>query len=409
MVRLAEEIIEEILLRLPVKSLLRFRCVCKAWCTLISQPQFTRAHLCRQRTHPITQILVPPSVDSQPNDGFSVDLEFPLGLSSSKGSTAILDSCHGLLCLVDGFYGFHIHQPPHELVLWNPSTRQSNHLPFPSFVNYSSCLYGFGYDSYSDDYKIVRVFSLSATHRTGIDVFSLKTNNWRRVQATHSSVIEYELATFFKGSVHWLARRPNGAGKRCVIVAFSFREEKVQEMELPSKSVFFGLRVLGECLCVAGLCSYDLDSDEMWVMEEYGKKESWKRLITFPYGTGDDSNGHFPRVLRFLENGPLLVVHAEKLVLCDPKENTWKNITTYKWTKFLQLDVALYVETLVSPYGKNGTVITVPNTLEISKNEMKGTRREVETNGTLMSLPNRRGINEQEERETNKEEEEEDK
>ncbi|RXH90692.1 hypothetical protein DVH24_035456 [Malus domestica] len=40
-----EEILFEILVRLPVKSLLRFRCVCKSWNTLISSPDFRNAHL----------------------------------------------------------------------------------------------------------------------------------------------------------------------------------------------------------------------------------------------------------------------------------------------------------------------------------------------------------------------------
>lgn len=42
---LMEEIVTEILVLLPVKSLLRFRSVCKAWRSVISDPAFIRAHL----------------------------------------------------------------------------------------------------------------------------------------------------------------------------------------------------------------------------------------------------------------------------------------------------------------------------------------------------------------------------
>ncbi|XP_062009190.1 putative F-box protein At3g52320 isoform X2 [Rosa rugosa] len=38
-------VIDDILSRLPAKSLLRFRCVCKAWRALISDPYFIRKHL----------------------------------------------------------------------------------------------------------------------------------------------------------------------------------------------------------------------------------------------------------------------------------------------------------------------------------------------------------------------------
>ncbi|PHU24664.1 hypothetical protein BC332_09771 [Capsicum chinense] len=44
-VRLQEEIIMDILSRLPVLSLLRFKCVSKYWMTLISEPYFTLKHL----------------------------------------------------------------------------------------------------------------------------------------------------------------------------------------------------------------------------------------------------------------------------------------------------------------------------------------------------------------------------
>ncbi|KAK4727087.1 hypothetical protein R3W88_032004 [Solanum pinnatisectum] len=40
-----EDLIREILLKLPVKALLRFKCVCKNWYTLIKNPCFIREHL----------------------------------------------------------------------------------------------------------------------------------------------------------------------------------------------------------------------------------------------------------------------------------------------------------------------------------------------------------------------------
>ena len=39
-----EDVVVDILLRLPVKSLLRFKCVRKNWCALIKSPSFIREH-----------------------------------------------------------------------------------------------------------------------------------------------------------------------------------------------------------------------------------------------------------------------------------------------------------------------------------------------------------------------------
>lgn len=348
MTYIPEVIMVNILSRLPVKSLLRFRCVCKAWCTLISHPQFVETHLRQQHKRPVIGLVVPHSVDDPLHkDDLAVDLELHLGIPN-KRTTTVLDSCNGLLCVVDCYYGFYSLKPPQKLILWNPSTRQCNHIPCPSFVGYQNCMYSFFYDPGSDDYKIVRIFTFLGKAKTGIDIFTLKTNKWRRVEETHSSVIGYWSATYFNGNLHWLAFSYGGYGEdeRSSMVAFSLREEKFQEMELPSQRAVFGLRVLGGCLCVDGLYTND-----KWVMEEYGIKESWKSLIAFPYRVGDGSSWKLPRVLRFLENGVLLVLHDGKLVLCDSKNNTWKIITSYCSSAPYEREVGLYIQTLVSPYG----------------------------------------------------------
>lgn len=46
----SEELIFEILVRLPVQTLLQFKSVCKAWHAIISDPFFIRMHL-QQSTH----------------------------------------------------------------------------------------------------------------------------------------------------------------------------------------------------------------------------------------------------------------------------------------------------------------------------------------------------------------------
>ncbi|RHN79380.1 putative F-box domain-containing protein [Medicago truncatula] len=40
---LPDELITQILLRLPVETLIRFKCVCKSWFSLISNPYFANS------------------------------------------------------------------------------------------------------------------------------------------------------------------------------------------------------------------------------------------------------------------------------------------------------------------------------------------------------------------------------
>ncbi|KAK2654317.1 hypothetical protein Ddye_014173 [Dipteronia dyeriana] len=60
-------IIVDILSRLPVKSLCRFRCVSKPWLALINHPRFAKMHLSRTHTQ---RLLVEKS-----NSLYSVQLE----------------------------------------------------------------------------------------------------------------------------------------------------------------------------------------------------------------------------------------------------------------------------------------------------------------------------------------------
>jgi len=54
---LSFDLFEEILCRLPLRSLMQFKCVCKSWKLLISNPKFAKKHLrisltfCRDSRH----------------------------------------------------------------------------------------------------------------------------------------------------------------------------------------------------------------------------------------------------------------------------------------------------------------------------------------------------------------------
>jgi hypothetical protein len=47
---LPDEMVTEVLLRLPVKSLLRFRAVCRSWAATISSDEFCALHMARGGT-----------------------------------------------------------------------------------------------------------------------------------------------------------------------------------------------------------------------------------------------------------------------------------------------------------------------------------------------------------------------
>ncbi|KAK1398891.1 hypothetical protein POM88_008754 [Heracleum sosnowskyi] len=86
----------------------------------------------------------------------------------------VISSYNGIICLANT--GFN------EVYLWNPSIRKCKKIPIPPrhtsmFVSFKL---GFGYDSISDDYKVVRFVYYHKTDEVMIvQVYSANANSWK--------------------------------------------------------------------------------------------------------------------------------------------------------------------------------------------------------------------------------------
>ena len=367
MENLPREIIEDILLRLPVKSLQRSKCVCKNWCSIISQPQFAKIHLHRPQTQARTRLCIVNSKERSDinvvrngngDNGELLDLDCLTDIKNIMNSTNhgyILDSCDGLLCLVDSY---------HHVVLWNPFTRQYNHLPINHHHVYRGNydyfrivpgvgyvvdgykienFYGFGYDSCSDDYKLIAGYFWDYDNNSRIDVFSLKSNDWRSIiihsEKDHATIL-YEKGVFLHGAAHWIAASSSSSDP--IILAFDFEEKKFKEMAIPVKNYGARLQVIEGHLYVYDCKEY---LKEKWVMKDYGVEASWTKLAS-PYSYPYPSKY---QLLDFLNNQHLLLINDEKVVLWDHKENIENDAMTYE--KLLISEITFFTETLVSPYS----------------------------------------------------------
>ncbi|XVF66354.1 hypothetical protein PTKIN_Ptkin10aG0028600 [Pterospermum kingtungense] len=101
-----QDITDQILLCLPVKSVTRFKCVCKSWKSLITRPSFTRNHFKRARSQNPKiindqKLLIPlcGGFRSLDLEKYSFD-ERPTILIPKNGYYRIQGSCHGLICLL---------------------------------------------------------------------------------------------------------------------------------------------------------------------------------------------------------------------------------------------------------------------------------------------------------------------
>ncbi|XVE81976.1 hypothetical protein DITRI_Ditri15bG0109800 [Diplodiscus trichospermus] len=381
---LNQDIIEDILSRLPVKSLLRFKCVSRSWNALISSPSFARLHFERASG---TKILTStPSglklLEYETCFGGEIRLDFPPRKQDNR--VRIMGSCHGLVAVaLESNHGFFI---------WNPLTGDYKELPdpcFPSpmeikkfldngFVPWSedTNFSGFGYDSSTDEYKLF--FSVhkswwlppmdsSFRLETTASIFSLKKNSWRLIQSPPTNPLFFFRQNlsgcFVNGAFHWLARE----SIIVEILAFDLKTERFSRLAVPNKEnikqIIINMAVLDGKLCLTFhnfnfSLNYPRSSypGELWVMEEYGVEQSWNKLLSI----GDiDACNSLRLPLCISESRQVISINGEKELIrsCADDSTVEKFSICHCFPKTVifpsenihHCQAIVYAESLISP------------------------------------------------------------
>ncbi|XP_075488578.1 F-box/kelch-repeat protein At3g06240-like [Primulina tabacum] len=343
--QLPQEILIEILSRLPAKSVGKCRCVSKPWNNLLSSPLFT------SKSHQENLILISSSrslhtISTTQMDGFSRNLDL-----LPDTWDVIVGSSDGLVFLTNEEDG---------KFLVNPITLQKVHVqdsPLALYKPGSFSMHGFGYDSSSDDYKIVTLSYFDTDNEyepdcadTFVDVYSVKTGVWKRLDSSPYDHAVPDLASgaFVNGAIHWLASgRDQESGYPSVIAAFDLAREAFDEIPAPSgvdvyRFVFNKLVVLGGCLCM--IDSMGSDEIDVWVMKEYGLVDSWTK-----FSIKSDRGRDVVKPLCYVGDGEVVfLTEEESFVVYDPKSGTFRDMVADGVpAKFL--DGGTFVESLVSP------------------------------------------------------------
>ncbi|XP_021719571.1 F-box protein CPR30-like isoform X1 [Chenopodium quinoa] len=319
-------LIMDILSRLPVKSLLCYRCVSKSWKYLIDNPYFIKLQLqySLENTTNLVLIIRGGYLYSAHFPGLNEAIVIDHSLKCGYIGTEVLGSCNGLLCLSNGeSHG------KNGTIIYNPVTRKSREVPASKLkipYGYESVIYGFGYDLVNDDYKVVRVIQYSTEHPDFYDsevkVFSLKANSWRRIRDfPREYYLSYKRGwgVYVSGCLHWMITlKPDSNGSK-LIVAFDLSSEVCKAVLLPKISageVHLTVEVLGQFLSL--LVNYPSNRSEVWVLKEYGVVESWSKLFTV---SQPDSIGPFEyvRPIAYSKDGSkvLLEQDLQKLIWYD--------------------------------------------------------------------------------------------
>ncbi|PON71184.1 hypothetical protein TorRG33x02_254760, partial [Trema orientale] len=331
---LSEEVVEEILLRLPTESLLICKCVCKLWYNLITEPSFVNKHLrftvqnrnissssvslflkwTRQELseHDIfhgdrhdldlsKQVLSLVTITKVQDANFSSNsgsgdnlpcvieqlsfpplpqkeqVDFPRDLVSSH--------CNGIICLFNRLR-------KERTVLFNPALRRFRILHTPCFLpdfEYAGC--GFGYDPITNVYKYVKIFRSARDARVSrAQVYTLGIDSWREIKIDDvqgKSCYPHGEGVYCKGFYYWY----NMSLKYEMILSFDVSKEKFHIIPIPDHTKHIDRKIKRLALwneSVVFFFSPELSwfstSLEMWVLvDDSGGVEGstyWRKHFT---------------------------------------------------------------------------------------------------------------------------------
>jgi hypothetical protein len=252
---LTEDLIIEVLSFLPVKSLVRFRCVSKSWKTLISDPTFVKLHLEKSQSqtrnsslltiitkhknyipgndeeyrvvrHPIDRVFENPSFTFF-YDSHSYHLKNP---AITRKCSNIVGSCNGLLLLnVDSEW--YREDFEYWLFVWNPATRTSFKMRYFHHRDISS--FAFGCDNSTGTYKVVAFCNIN--QQPEVRVLNLGgggRDGWRNIESF--PVVPFRLLcddckyVYLSGTLNWLAIHNNNT------FCYNFKKYTIEQFTILS-------------------------------------------------------------------------------------------------------------------------------------------------------------------------------
>ncbi|KAK6122837.1 hypothetical protein DH2020_043418 [Rehmannia glutinosa] len=351
---LPEDIITEILSRLPVKTLLKFRCVSKSWLNLISSPQFVNAHLKNStknnmgfhsrlvfhlRYSPSPKVFHTFSLHPKIDDYESLSVDKLVLSCRPCYAIEIVGSCNGLVCVVLDY---------NSVVLWNPTTRKSKTLPV-SDSSLDLSKHGFGYDAANDDYKVVEFGcnydTFGYKKSTKRNIYSSRVDSWRTMEWPCSDIIDGP-SVFVNGVIHWKVCDEKYQ-RFWAVIAQNVTTETCSSVDLPTLASDdadkVSLGVFGGCLSASFYCHNYMD---VWVLKEYGDRESWTKLVRFNYPSVEN---RFvlkrPKLLFVSKDGGILLKIFGDLIMYRPSQY---RVIHHLSNPFV-LEAATYSESLISP------------------------------------------------------------
>ncbi|KNA15761.1 hypothetical protein SOVF_095260 [Spinacia oleracea] len=361
-------VMEEILPRLQVKSLIRFKSVCKDWLFTISKGSFAKSQikLCIP-SHQIIVLTTSPiesikqlnsfyllNRDDEPSD----HLKQLMNLDDDDFHNNVLDllivgTCKGLVCLYfRGKCGF--------CRIWNPATNQYRDIVNPDdHQGWGVQSHGFGYVSSTDDYKIVSWSTSIKDSIKRLYVFSLKAGNWKSVSSLFKMRMPdgIEKSVLVDESVFWIVRKGEFWCNVQHILCFDLGTEKFKEIPwMDSMNARYDttikLSAINGYLSFICPCRSITKDVDVWMLKQSGNCDSMEKLFSLSLSRGMS-------LITIFENGKCLVRYENNKVkvnlvnIIDPIHGALEQIqSSIEFPEIVKM-ACDYVGSLISPFGED--------------------------------------------------------
>ncbi|OMO98356.1 hypothetical protein COLO4_13971 [Corchorus olitorius] len=345
----------DILSRLPVDTLFHCRCVCKRLRRFISDPEFASLHLSRSpvciliKTLPLQNASKRLTIAHVGPHFQVMKMNFTPKSNIPTLDITHMNSCNGLLCLIgpEKDYSFYVCNPIlGEFIKIQPSYKGRHRGSF----------WGLGYATVSNKFKILQTYYPvveSGKRCVLAEIYTIGSGSWRSIGNAPADTVALPYNAYLNGALHWFPCTPNGSE---FIHTFDFETEQFGSLAPPDHfreedkkfTNYSRVGVLEGCLYII----YFTNSRQfdIWIMKEYGVKESWTKQFVIENLYPKQGSWDFYEPMSVLNNGEILLWYNNDKVVCyNPKR---KNVRTTQFFRTRsQFDAIAYTPSFVSLYN----------------------------------------------------------
>ncbi|CAA0395636.1 unnamed protein product [Arabidopsis thaliana] len=350
------DLLEDIFLRLPLKSILISKSVSKRWRSILESKTFVERRMSLQKKRKILAAY---------NCKCGWEPRLLPGSSQCKGNEEIVYlhcnaaqpsfTCDGLVCILE----------PRWIDVLNPWTRQLRRYGFGfgtifgvgSAFSPRHWAMGFGKDKVTGSYKVVKMCLISFSEICARDpeveysVLDVETGEWRMLSPPPYKVFEVRKSECANGSIYWLHKPTERAW---TILALDLHKEELHNISVPDMSVtqeIFQIVNLEDRLAIANTYTKTEWKLEIWSMDT--EVETWTKTYSI-----DLENRVASRERRNRWFTPVSVSKQGNIVFYDNHKRLFKYYPRKNEILYLSADTCV-----ISPFFENLAPLPQKSTL----------------------------------------------